>query len=220
MNEKPLHAALKAWYAQPGDRFEVAVDGFVIDIVRGDLLVEIQTGNFASIARKLAALAARHPVRLVYPVARQKWIVRVTPDGRTRLSCRKSPRQGVVEQVFVELVHIPHLLAEPRFSLDVLLIEEEELRCYDGARGWRRRGWVTFERRLIRVVDQRRFETPADLGALVPATLAGPFTTADLADALSGSRRLAQKMAYCLRKMGAITPAGKRGNAALYTRSA
>ena len=43
LNEKPLHASLKAWYAQPGDRFEVNVDGSVIDIVRGELLVEIQT---------------------------------------------------------------------------------------------------------------------------------------------------------------------------------
>src|SRR5262245_62323945 len=27
LNEKPLHAALKAWYAQPGDQFEVPLDG-------------------------------------------------------------------------------------------------------------------------------------------------------------------------------------------------
>ena len=43
LNEKPLHASLKQWYARPGDRFEVAVGGFVIDIVRDDLLIEIQT---------------------------------------------------------------------------------------------------------------------------------------------------------------------------------
>ena len=49
LNEKPLHASLKEWCAQPGDQFEVAVDGFVIDIVRDDLLLEIQTGNLASI---------------------------------------------------------------------------------------------------------------------------------------------------------------------------
>jgi hypothetical protein len=33
LNEGPLHAALKLWSAQPGDRFEVAVEGFVTDIV-------------------------------------------------------------------------------------------------------------------------------------------------------------------------------------------
>jgi hypothetical protein len=38
-------ASLKKWYAQPGDRFEVPVDGFVIDIVRDDLLLDIQTGG-------------------------------------------------------------------------------------------------------------------------------------------------------------------------------
>ena len=48
INEKPLHASLKQWYARPGDRFEVPVDGFVIDIVRDNLLIEIQTRNFAA----------------------------------------------------------------------------------------------------------------------------------------------------------------------------
>jgi hypothetical protein len=47
LNEKPLHASLKAWYAQPEDRFEVPVEEFVIDIVRDDLLLEIQTSNLA-----------------------------------------------------------------------------------------------------------------------------------------------------------------------------
>jgi hypothetical protein len=34
MNEGPLHASLKAWYAQPGDREEVPVDGRQIDLGR------------------------------------------------------------------------------------------------------------------------------------------------------------------------------------------
>ena len=53
LNENPLHAALKEWYAQPEDQLEVSVAGFVIDVVQGDLLVEIQTGNFASVKSKL-----------------------------------------------------------------------------------------------------------------------------------------------------------------------
>src|SRR5215208_3427729 len=68
LNEKPLHASLKQWYARPGDRIEVPVDGFVIDIVRDDLLIEIQTRNFASLKSKLTKLARSHPVRLVYPI--------------------------------------------------------------------------------------------------------------------------------------------------------
>ena len=75
LNEKPLHAALKEWYARPGDQFEVSIDGYVVDIVRDALLIEIQTGNFSSIKRKVHALAALHPLRLVFPIAREKWIV-------------------------------------------------------------------------------------------------------------------------------------------------
>jgi hypothetical protein len=220
LNESPLHAALKAWYTQPDDQPEVSVDGFVVDIVRGDLLVEIQTGNFSAIKRKLAVLTARHPVRLVHPIAREKWIIRLAHDGRSHLSRRKSPKRGGFEHIFEELVRIPKLLSNPNFSLDVLLIQEEEVRRYDGRRGWRRHGWVTHERRLLEVVDQRSFETPADVCALVPPTLPEPFTTADLAAAIGKPRWLARKMAYCLREMGSLVPVGKQGNAILYVRTA
>ena len=59
LNEKSLHAALKEWYALPGDRFEVAVDGFVADIVRGEQLIEIQTRSFPAMKRKLRRLLPR-----------------------------------------------------------------------------------------------------------------------------------------------------------------
>jgi hypothetical protein len=52
-NEKSLHAALKKWYTQPGDQLEIRVDGYIIDLVRGDLLVEVQTGSFSPLKRKL-----------------------------------------------------------------------------------------------------------------------------------------------------------------------
>jgi hypothetical protein len=196
------------------------VDGFIVDIVRGDLLVEIQTGNFNAIKRKMTTLTARHPVRLVYPIAREKWIVKLKGAGPGRLSRRKSPKRGAFEHVFAELVRFPELVPNPNFSLEVLLIQEEEDRRYDGKRGWRRKGWVTHERRLLGVLGGRLFETVADMHALIPADLAEPFTTADLAAAIGKPRWLAQKMAYCLREMGAIAAMGKRGNAIRYIRAA
>ena len=219
LNEKPLHAALKQWYARPDDLIEVSVDGFTVDIVRGDLLIEIQTRNLSAIKRKLTTLVGRHPVRLVYPIAQDKWIVRQSKNGRRVLGRRKSPRRGTVELVFEELVSLPQLLAHPSFSLQVVLIQEEEVRRYDGTRNWRRKGWVTHERRLLQVVGQRLFETPQDMLALVPTTLNEPFTTTDLAEATDQPLWLAQKMAYCLRTMGAITVVGKRGRGILYVRA-
>ncbi|MCL5952680.1 MAG: hypothetical protein M1132_13345 [Chloroflexi bacterium] len=74
-NEKSLHAAIKQWYALPGDLLEQPVDGYIVDMVRGPLLIEIQTRNLSALRRKLHALVLHHPVRLVYPIARDKWIV-------------------------------------------------------------------------------------------------------------------------------------------------
>jgi hypothetical protein len=124
-----------------------------------------------------------------------------------------------MHSIFRELVSFPELLLLPTFSLDVLLIQEEEIRHRDGRRGWRRRGWATLERRLLQVVEQFLIEEPADLLQLIPSALDDPFTTSDLAKAVGQPRRLAQQMAYCLRKLGLITASGKRSNAVVYVRS-
>lgn len=219
LNEKPLHAALKEWYSRPNDQFEVLVDGFLVDIVRGNLLVEIQARNFAAIKRKLLRLTLKHPVRLIYPIVQEKWIVKLVKGRQRKLRRRKSPKKGVLEHVFEELVSFPKLVSNPNFSIEVLFIQEEEVRRFDGNSGWRRNGWVTQERRLLQVVGQRLFKTPADIANLIPSTLSEPFTTTDLASAISKPVWLAQKMAYCLREMSAIIPVGKRRNAILYTRA-
>jgi hypothetical protein len=216
LNEKPLHASLKEWCAEPGDRFEERVGRYVIDIVREDLLLEIQTGSFASIKSKLEALVATHRVRLIYPIAQEKWIVKRPARARGEVTRRKSPKRGRLEDLFAAMVSFPRLLADPNFSLEILLIREEELRRYDGKRRWRRKGWATEERRLLEVVDRRLFEAPADWRALLPETLAESFTTSDIEGALGIPRQLAQRMAYCLREAEVITRIGKHGRANLY----
>jgi len=219
LNDKSLHTALKDWYARPEDRQEVVVDGYVIDVVRDGLLIEIQTRSFAKIKSKLLDLVPRYRVLLAYPVAQAKWIVKLGKDGKGTLDRRKSPKRGAIVQVFEELVSFPTLLADPNFSLEVLLTQEEETRRHDPRRGWRRRGWVTHKRHLVQVVDCYHFDTPLDMAVLLPSGLRSSFTTTDLASALGQRRRLAQRMAYCLREMGVISQIGKKGKSILYTRS-
>ena len=216
LGERSLHAALKEWYARPGDQLEAAVEGFVIDIVRGDLLIEIQTANFSALRRKLTALTEGHAVRLVHPIAREKWIVRLDAGGRP-VSRRRSPRRGRVEDLFNELVHLPTLITRPTFSLEILLIQAEQVLQDDGQGSWRRRGWSVVDHRLLNVVDQALFESPEDLLALLPPALPHPFTNRDLAEALGVRLRLAQKMTYCLRKMGTVEVVGRQGKAFLFT---
>ncbi len=217
LGERSLHSALNDWYARPNDRKEVELDGFHIDIIRHNLLIEIQTGNFHSLRRKLATLMEKHPVRLVFPIAQEKWIVRMAKDEKTRLGRRKSPKKGNIFHLFDELVYIPGLITHPNFSFETLLIQEEEVRCDDGTGSWRRNGLRIVDHCLIDVLSQHLFKKPSDFLALVPTDLPEPFSTKDLANGIDQPRSVAQEMAYCLRHMGAIEVVGKNGNSLLYS---
>ena len=238
LNEKALHAALKAWYAQPGDEIEVKVDGYFIDIVQrthavdepqgvcesrnrdsqGSLLVEIQTRNFSALKRKLTDLTARHHLRLVHPIAQEKWIVKRPKREGDRVTRRKSPKRGQTVDLFRELVYFPELMNSPNFSLEVLLIQEEEVRLFDGRKGWRRRGWVTEERHLLAVLERHLFQDATDLWRLIPGELPAEFTTADLTRVMKIPKRTAGQVAYCLRKMDLVERIGKHGRSYLYAR--
>jgi hypothetical protein len=218
LSERSLHAALKEWYSQPGDLPETRVGGYVIDLVRDELLVEIQTRHCGALRRKLERLLDAHPVRLVHPIARERWIIKIDKDG-VIMERRKSPGRGRVEHVFRELVSIPHLVAHPNFELEVLITREEEIRRDDGQGSWRRKGWSIVDRRLVEVLDRHLFQTPADFLALLPVDLSQPFTNRNLAEALHQRLPVAQKMTYCLTRMGALQMIGKQGKANLFSRS-
>jgi hypothetical protein len=223
LREGPLHAALKDWLARPGDAAEVRVDGFVIDLVRADgELVEIQTGGFAPLGRKLDALLDAHRMRIVFPVPAQRRIVRVDGEGEV-LSARRSPLRGSALDVFDRLVSFPSLVAHPNLVVEVLLCREDHVRAPEAGRsrsGRRRRD--PGERRLVEVLDRVEIDSPAAAAALLPAALGAggaPFTTRELAAALPCRMVLAQRVAYCLRAMEVLEDAGKRGRAPLHRRA-
>jgi hypothetical protein len=216
LQENSLHAALKAWYSLPGDLFESKVDGFVIDIVRGDLLLEVQTGNFSAIRRKLEKLLESHPVQLVYPIPVEKWIRRLSADGLTELGRRKSPKRGQVSDIFFELVRLPKLVRHPGFTLEVLLIREEVVWREDGRGSWRRKGRSIADRLLLQVVSRHGFTGPDDFRIFLPLDLPQIFTVRDVAKLSKRPRYLAGKIAYCLREMGVIEVVGKRGRELAY----
>ena len=216
LREKPLHASLKKWDSERSDEVEVAVDGYVIDLVRGDLLIEIQTRGFSGMKRKLRKLLdLGHRVRIVHPIPDVKWIVKIDDEGK-ELNRRRSPKRGQFEDIFSELVSFPAWIDDPNLEVEVLLTHEEELRTHQPGKAWRRKGWVVVERRLIGVVDGRVITGSADMAALLPDGLPDDFTTAELAATAGRPRRIAQQMAYCLRESGAISIVGKRGNAIVY----
>ena len=216
LKERSLHASIKQLYLSGDAEAEVTVDGYVIDVIRDGVLIEVQTRNFSKIKSKLLALLKNHQVQLVYPIPSEKWIVRQSPDGMTELGRRRSPKRMGFIDIFDELIRFPNYMAHNNFSLEVILIKEEEIRRKDGKGSWRRKGWSIVDRRLVEVLDRRLYTNPSDFLQFIPDTLEKPFRNSDLMEALGISRKIAQRMTYCLRKMDAIKAAGKRGNAILY----
>jgi len=199
---------LKDYYARPGDQFEVPLDGFVIDIRRRDLLIEIQTGSFAAMGRKLDHLLGEYQMLLVHPIAVETYLEK--PGAKTR----KSPKRGSIYNLFEELVSIPTLLDHPNLSLEVVLASVTKVQAPDSTVRRCRGGFRTIDRRLRQIIERRRFDHATDLLELVPDELPEVFTTADLARRAGVGRDVAQQMAYCLRPLGLFHERG-RGKAGI-----
>lgn len=195
LNEGSLHAALKRHFAEPGDAFEVPFGRFVVDLVKApgtanEQLVEIQTGSFGAMGKKLDHLLGEHKLLLVHPIA-----IRTRLERKT--SARLSPKRGSIYSLFDELVSIPTLLDHPNLSLEIVLFNENRKQIHDPSLRRRRGGYRTVDRQIDEIIDQQRFDTVMDLRRLLPSTMPDTFTTADIADQAKCSRAAAQKLAFC-----------------------
>ncbi|MCB2179785.1 hypothetical protein KQH54_01540 [bacterium] len=215
LNEFSLHAEIIQHLSQPGDQMEAQLEGYFIDILRGDKIIEVQTRNLGKLLPKAHALAKTHTVEVIYPIQQHKTITRVSAEGEL-VSKRKSPKSGRLVDVFDELVNAPSLITPENVTLKILLIEGVEIWKDDGKGSWRRKGWSIAERRLTGVRSERIFSQPTDLLELLPRSLPSPFTNAQLAKLLKIRSRLAGKITYTLRKLELLTVVDRQGNAYLF----
>ena len=216
--ETSLHRQLKELYATGGGLIEQRVGSYRIDVVRGRELVEIQLASLSAIRDKIAVLVKKHDVLLVKPVVVTKHLVKLGQAGGQVVSRRRSPKRRTLLDVFEELVHFTRVFPHKRLTVEVPLIEIEEHR-YPGhgrRRRYRDSDHVVEDQHLLEVHATHTFRTAADLTRLLPASLAQPFHTGQLAEGLGVDRWIAQRMAYCLRQTGAIRSVGKLRGAWLY----
>lgn len=216
--ETSLHRQLKLHYAGADGVVEVVCGGYRIDAVRGEELIEIQHGSLAAIRDKVRKLLKKHHVRLVKPIVANKVLIKLEARGGAEVSRRRSPKRGTVLDLFDELVYFTRVFPHERLTLEVVLVDVEERR-YPGHGKRRRRGQRDFQiedQHLVRVVESHTFASTACLRRLLPRRLPKQFHTGHLAERLKTPRWIAQRIAYCLREMGAVEVVGKQGNSILY----
>jgi hypothetical protein len=216
MTEQSLHEQLKEIYAEGIFPVEVSVDGYIVDVLKDGIIIEIQTGNFSAIKEKLLDLLKGHRVTLVHPIPYFKWIIRLNEQGE-RVGRRKSPKKGRVEEMFYELVYMPSLCCHRNFGLEISMVNIEEYWIDDGKGSWRRGRWSIHDRKLLHVHNNYLFKDVHDFLTLLPTNLPTRFTSREFRRGSGLSRSLSQKMLYSLRKMNLLKVSGKRGRSNLYS---
>lgn len=219
--ETSLHRQLKSLYVTDPEQHEVRVDGYRIDAVDGELLIEIQYGSLGAIRTKIRRLVESYDVLVVKPLAARKQLLKRDVPAGPVVSQRYSPKKQTLWNLFEDLVHFVDVFPHPRLELDVLLTLQQEYRLPAERKRRVNRGYLIEDRLLSEVTGRIQLKTADDLVAMLPDELkqpkrTEPFTTGDLAGAAGINRWLAQKVGYCLRHCGAAEVVGKQGNSLLY----
>lgn len=214
--ETSLHRQLKSLYCEDESQQEVTFAGYRIDGIVEGTLIEIQCASLGAIRSKIRSLLKEHEVLLVKPLAARKQLVKYNRKRGQVISRRASPKHESIYDLFLELVHFVPVFPHPRLTLEVVLTEQEEHRLPPLKTRWRRKNYRVQDRSLVEVLETQTLRAAEDLLDLLPEDLPPQFTTADIAEGAGIPRWLAQKMAYCLRKIEAVTLVGKQGNSLMY----
>lgn len=211
-----LHNQLKLHYVNDESRHEVDLDGYRIDAIdQQNRLIEVQCASLMAIRDKIQTLTESHQVIVVKPLAARKRVLRKERRNGKVVSRRYSPTKETLADVFLELVHFTQAFPHPNLRLDVVLTEQEEVRVPAKRKTWRRKHSVQ-DRRLVAVQRTISLHSAQDLWDELEINVPEIFTTAILAEGGRMPRWLAQKAAWCFRKMNLIEACGKQANSIQY----
>jgi len=218
-NESSLHKTLKFQYTGPGGKTEVETGDFVADGLKKDgEYIEVQTGSFGPLRKKVKTLAKNAKVRIIHPIAIVK-IIEVYDTKDKLLYKRKSPVRGCLWDLFDAIMYAPELPLKKNVTIEAVLADITEKRVKDGKGSWRRKGISKQDKVLSAYHENIVFAKKADyLKHFVPFKKDEEFTVTSHAEKAGIKRHISQKALYTLAKMKVITRTGKKGKAWVYTR--
>lgn len=214
LGEKTLHAVIKHYFEPTGKRSEVPLGRFVADILLPERIVEIQTGVFGSLRKKLKEFLETDLVTIVYPIIQTKRLVWLDGETGKLIRKRKSSKSGSVYDVFKELYRIKDFLTHENLTLCLLLVDAEEYR-YTSTRN--RKGFASCDK-IPTALRGEVYITKDGYSRLVPETLSERFTSADFGRCAKITRAAAQTGLNVLHHVGAVKRVGKDGNTYIYER--
>jgi len=228
IGEKTVHATLKSFLEPDVSYHEVKVGTYVVDIWHENEIIEIQTRQFGVLRKKLTDLLLQnYRVKVVYPVARLKWLIWIDEETGVATPKRKSPRTGTIYDILPELYGLKTLLTHPNLSFAVARLDIEEYRLLNGWSRDRKKGSKRCDQTPVQIVDITYIEAGPAAGPkadawtgsyerLVPPGLPCLFTSKDFQRASKLSLRATYKALAVLTHIQVLQKAGKRGRMNLY----
>ena len=218
-NESSLHRTLKYQYTGPGGKTEKKVGEYVADgLSKSGEYIEVQTGSFAPLKKKVKEFTAGGKLRIIHPIAVTKKIEVYDSDGNF-LYRRKSPVHGSPWSLFDALLHAPELPLQKGVVIEIVLADITEKRVRDGKGSWRRKGVSIKDRELSAWHESIVLKRPADYLRFVPFKKNEEFTASMLAKSAEVNKWTAQEALYVLNKMKVVKRIGKKSRELLYVRN-
>jgi len=217
-NESSLHRTLKFQYTGPDGRTEAEVGEYVADGINKDgEYIEVQTGSFAPLKKKVKEFAGYGKVRIIHPIAVRK-IIEVYDTKEKLLYRRKSPVSGSSWNIFDALLHAPQIPLIKGVTVEIVLADITEKRIKDGKGSWRHKGISKQDKKLSAFHESIVFNKKSDyLRHFVPFKKNEEFTVSVYAQRTNIGIDMARKALYVLAKMKVVKRTGKKANAWVYT---
>ncbi|MDR0323312.1 MAG: hypothetical protein LBI12_02555 [Treponema sp.] len=217
-NESSLHRALKFQYTGSGGKTEIQTGDYVADgINKTGEYIEVQTGSFGPLKKKVKAFASLGKVRIIHPIAVKKTIEVYEHDGELAYR-RKSPKKLSLWNLFDALMYAPELPLIRGVTIEIVLADITEKRVKDGKGAWRRKGISIHDRKLVSWHESIVLTKPKDYLMFVPFKRNEEFTASLLAQKADIDKETAGKALYVLTKLKAVKRKGKKGNSWIYVK--
>lgn len=216
LSENALHLTLKYFLEPNVDYHEVAYGRYFLDVCRGELAYEIQTRNFCSFRKKLAAVSAHRAVTVVHPLLRTKHVYWIDPEDGSVSGGKTSPKHEDIYHAFRELVYIRELVGRETLSFCFPVLDCDEYRLLCGWDAKRKRGSVRQSLLPRELYGFYEYDTAFAFASLLPPVGDDGLTVQELANRLGKDVRVASAFANVLLYLDILRKDGKIGRKIRY----
>ena len=216
LQEKSVHSVIKNYLAPDSSKQEIQIEGFVADIFTGSEIIEVQTGNFQQMRRKLKTFLPLYPVTIAYPIHQTKWIRWINPQSGEISPPRKSPKRGSAYSILPELYKIKNFLLDPNLKLHIIITDMEDYRYLDGWGKNKKNRATKCDIVPTKLIDEVTIADKSEYKKLIPDSLVKGFTSKDYKKASRLSLKESQTALNILHHVGAVERVSKEGNAYIY----